>query len=414
MKAVVLSGGGSKGAYQIGVWRALRKLNISYDLVTGTSVGALNGALMVQKDYLKGLWLWYNMDFKLIFGEEIKADYNTKDGKKEILKHYTKNILLDGGMDITKLENTVSKVLNTKKFYKSPVDMGFVTFKLSKLEPMLMKKKNIKPEKLKDYLIASASCFPAFKKKKIDNEDYIDGGIYDNLPINLAIDMGATEIIAVDLKEVGIKQKVKNKNIPIIYISPNNDIGSFLVFQKDYARLAMHFGYNDTMKVFKKLEGNKYTFKKGELEKNYLKYKNIYFNKIKDIFLDNENNKMLDKVIKITALKRIIYNDIQRNTIKEFNKHIELLGILFDIDQTKIYTANKFNKKLISYYNSSKDEEIKSKIKNHNLKMLFNNKYTIKYIVKELENNKNKKDIINLAILFPNEFLAAVYICSIK
>ena len=80
MKAVVLSGGGSKGAYQIGVWRALRKLNISYDLVTGTSVGALNGALMVQKDYLKGLWLWYNMDFKLIFGEEIKADYNTKDG----------------------------------------------------------------------------------------------------------------------------------------------------------------------------------------------------------------------------------------------------------------------------------------------------------------------------------------------
>lgn len=412
MRAVVLSGGGSKGAYQIGVWRALKKLNISYDLVTGTSVGALNGALMVQKDYLKGLLLWYNMDFKLIFGEEIKANYNTKDGKKEILKHYTKNILLDGGMDITRLENTVSKFLNVQKFYKSPVDMGFITFKLSKLEPMLMKKKEIEPEKLKDYLIASASCFPAFKKKKIDNEDYIDGGIYDNLPINLAIDMGATEIIAIDLKEVGIKQKVKDKNIPITYISPNNDIGSFLVFQKDYARLAMHFGYNDTMKVFKKLEGDKYTFKKGELEKNYLKYKNIYFNKIKDIFLDNENNKMLDKVIKITALKRIIYND--QNTIKEFNKNIESLGILFDINQTKIYTANKFNKKIISHYSNSKDEDVKSKIKNHNFKMLFNDKYTIKYIVRELENNNNKKDIINLALLFPNEFLSAVYIYSIK
>jgi len=38
MKAVVLSGGGAKGAYQIGVWKALRKLNINYDIVTGTSV----------------------------------------------------------------------------------------------------------------------------------------------------------------------------------------------------------------------------------------------------------------------------------------------------------------------------------------------------------------------------------------
>ena len=47
MLAVVLSGGGAKGAYQIGVWRALRKLNIKYDIITGTSVGALNGAMMV-------------------------------------------------------------------------------------------------------------------------------------------------------------------------------------------------------------------------------------------------------------------------------------------------------------------------------------------------------------------------------
>ena len=52
MKAIVLSGGGSKGSYQIGAWKALRKLKINYDIVTGTSVGALNGALMVQKNIL--------------------------------------------------------------------------------------------------------------------------------------------------------------------------------------------------------------------------------------------------------------------------------------------------------------------------------------------------------------------------
>ena len=54
-RAVVLSGGGAKGAYEIGVWKALRRLSINYDIVCGTSVGALNGVLMVQKDYFKAL-----------------------------------------------------------------------------------------------------------------------------------------------------------------------------------------------------------------------------------------------------------------------------------------------------------------------------------------------------------------------
>ena len=46
-RAIVLSGGGAKGAYQIGVWKALRKLKLNYSIVTGTSVGALNGAFFV-------------------------------------------------------------------------------------------------------------------------------------------------------------------------------------------------------------------------------------------------------------------------------------------------------------------------------------------------------------------------------
>ena len=55
MRAIVLSGGGSKGSYQIGVWKALRKLKIDYDIVTGTSVGALNATFMDQKKYQKAI-----------------------------------------------------------------------------------------------------------------------------------------------------------------------------------------------------------------------------------------------------------------------------------------------------------------------------------------------------------------------
>ena len=64
MKAIVLSGGGSKGSYQIGAWKALKKLKIKYDIVTGTSVGALNGALLVQNSYYKAVKLWKNINMK--------------------------------------------------------------------------------------------------------------------------------------------------------------------------------------------------------------------------------------------------------------------------------------------------------------------------------------------------------------
>ena len=57
-RAIVLSGGGAKGGYEIGAWKAFRRLGIDFDIVTGTSVGALNGVLMVQNDFFKAYKLW--------------------------------------------------------------------------------------------------------------------------------------------------------------------------------------------------------------------------------------------------------------------------------------------------------------------------------------------------------------------
>lgn len=47
-RAVVFSGGGAKGAFEIGVWKALNALGYYADIVTGTSIGALNGALYLS------------------------------------------------------------------------------------------------------------------------------------------------------------------------------------------------------------------------------------------------------------------------------------------------------------------------------------------------------------------------------
>jgi len=272
MRAVVLSGGGSKGSYEIGVWKALRKMHISYDIVTGTSVGALNAAFMVEGNYYKAKHLWNTLSFSYLFKEEIDNDLSTRD----LVKLYGKNILLHGGMDVENLERLIKESIHVKRFFKSRVDFGLITVNSKNLNPVEITKLEIDPNHLHDYLIASATCFPAFKKKQIKNDKYIDGGYYDNLPINLAIKMGATEIIAVDLKAIGVKQKIIDENIPITYITPNRPLANMLVFDKEDAKRGMRLGYLDTLKVYGRLEGKYFSFKKGQLSK----YGSIYHKQV--------------------------------------------------------------------------------------------------------------------------------------
>ena len=58
-QALVLSGGGARGAYQIGVWKALEELNIKCNIVTGASIGSINGALYTQGALKEAEKLWY-------------------------------------------------------------------------------------------------------------------------------------------------------------------------------------------------------------------------------------------------------------------------------------------------------------------------------------------------------------------
>ena len=157
---------------------------------------------------------------------------------------------------MSRMRKLLIKTYNEKKFWNSKINYGLVTFNLSKMEPVFKKKSDLK-EEIIDYVLASACCFPAFQKMNINGEEFIDGGIYDNMPINMAVEMGATEVIAVDLEAIGIKQDVKYDNVKITYISPKNDIGSFLVFDTGLAKRGIKYGYLDTMKVYNKLDGDK-------------------------------------------------------------------------------------------------------------------------------------------------------------
>lgn len=354
MKALVLSGGGSKGAYQVGVWKALKKLNIKFDIITGTSVGALNGALMVQNDYRKAINIWKKINLKVLFGEDAINSTNNF----EIYKMYSKHFLKYGGMNVQDLENLISKSLNLRKFYKSKINYGLITYNLTTKKAMVLQKKDISKELLEDYLMASASCFPAFKKKDIEGEKHIDGGYYDNLPINLALDMGATEIIAVDLNGPGIK-KTPKKKVKITYIKPKNKLTNFLNFYEQGTQNNMKFGYNDTMKVFGKLEGNKYTFRKNQLEKNRILYQETFLHITNKIL---KYKTIIKKFEKLTNINITIEDETKNEVFSKLLLRImESLAQSFNLDETRIYTHHSFNKELKKQLKKQVAEQFETK-----------------------------------------------------
>ena len=186
------------------------------------------------------------------------------------------------------------------------------------------------------------------------------------------------EVIAIDLKEVGFKQKVKDKSVKVKIISPRNDIGSFLVFDKNMARRCIKLGYNDTMKEFTLLEGNKYTFKKSSFDKFYEQYKEIYIDYLKRILKIEKDSNFFDKLIKISIYKRLL-SGTKNKEKKEFINIIENLGTLYELDDTKIYTLKKYNKILKEKITSENEiEEVKK------IELLTNEEYKVKYILKKL------------------------------
>mgnify|MGYP002802456739 FL=1 len=67
---IVLEGGGAKGAYQIGAWRALREAGVKIRGVAGASVGALNGALMCMGDLELAESVWRDLTYSQVMDVE--------------------------------------------------------------------------------------------------------------------------------------------------------------------------------------------------------------------------------------------------------------------------------------------------------------------------------------------------------
>ena len=257
---LVLAGGGTKGAYEVGVWKAIQELGIPLQGIAGTSIGALNAAmfLCMEQEQIENVYRNINITDVLPVSDDIDPRKNIFDPANffAIAKEY----VVQRGLTNDPLRNMLVKNLDVDKIYDSPLDLGIVTYNVKTREPHQLFKEDIEKDKLIDYLLASAN-FPIYKAQTVDGKQFMDGGLYDNMPFNMLIERGYTHLIVVDINGVGMTRKLKNsEDVYIQMITCSEDLGGTFEFNKDRIERNMRIGYLDALKDFHALFGNQYFF----------------------------------------------------------------------------------------------------------------------------------------------------------
>ncbi len=260
--AVALEGGGARGAYQVGAWKALREEGIKIEAVAGTSVGALNGVMMASDDFDLAESLWQNMTFSRVMKVDDAVMRNLMRGNLldldlKNLSAKTKTILKEGGFDVSPLKGLIKECVNHEKIVVGP-DFYICTHSLTDKKGLEFKAQDLDEKTLCDMLLASA-YFPAFKHEPIGGKRYTDGGVSNVLPLSPLIKAGHKNILAIRLYGFGVKKKVTLPADTKIYeIAPNRDLGNMLNFDTASCKANFTLGYFDAKRFLYGLYGEKY------------------------------------------------------------------------------------------------------------------------------------------------------------
>ena len=283
---LVLSGGGGKGAYELGVWKALDELKLTkyITVFSGTSIGAFNSVLFAMNDMKKADELW----------EEVTMDKLVPISKSELIKRGIglyiggKNLQLAKKFLNYKLEHgaiandgaieVVEKYLDFNKIKENNKICYAACTKLSDFSAKYFKINDFDEETGKKIVLASASLPLIYDCTEVLGEKYIDGGIADNIPIQPVYGENCNIIIVVLLSKEAQVDRTLYPNSKLIVISPENldenTITGTLNLNTDAKRIRIIEGYNDTINKLEPIkELFEYISKEEEERKNPILYK---------------------------------------------------------------------------------------------------------------------------------------------
>lgn len=269
--ALVLGGGGAKGAYEIGAIAALEELGIRAGSVYGTSVGALNAAMYAQGAMDRAQALWENLQLSDVVSAEslsIADDAENLFDHPEKLLDFITRYAQHKGIDVAPLDRMLASFVDENAVRRSTVRLGVVTTRFPTLIEVQKRIEDMEPGSLSDWLMASASCFPLFPMKTIGGERYIDGGFCNNTPVEMAVRYGARHIIAIDIGRNPSHTQYKTRP-NITYIRTVHPLGGLLTFDPALSARNRTLGYIDTLRAFGRVRGTHYAFETVDAQALY-------------------------------------------------------------------------------------------------------------------------------------------------
>lgn len=250
VRALVLAGGGAKGSYQIGVWRARQELDWRPAIITGASVGTLNGCMFALGKAQEAEDLWRSLEIHDVL--EIPETPSAEERNRFFL-----DVIRSGGLNVEPLAERLDALIDEDAVRRAPIRFGLVMTEMATMRSLQCPIEAIPQGRLKDYILASSACFPALRPREIDGVKYIDGGWRDNMPLRLAADMGATELLGVDIDGIGIVRP-NNTGLPTRILRSHWDLGPTLDFDPTRAARNIALGYFDTLRLFGRCGGTAY------------------------------------------------------------------------------------------------------------------------------------------------------------
>ena len=188
VRALVLSGGGGRGAYELGVFKAFMERSRRFDLISGTSVGAITGAAVASGLTMPELEaMWSRMhQFKVM---QPRGDIWTLPKWTHLM--YTKPLL-----------QFIEREIDFEAIRHSPTELRVSAVDVGNGDIRVFTNMELTPKRL----LASASIPILFPMIEDDGRHYWDGGTVVNTPLRPAIEAGATEITCVLLSPVGARE----------------------------------------------------------------------------------------------------------------------------------------------------------------------------------------------------------------
>ena len=302
---MVLAGGGARGAYQIGVWKALRKLNIDkyINVISGTSIGALNAILFMKGDLEQAEKLWYEIskhtvlptDNKDLIARSILITLGSKN--MGFVKKYIPKALESGNISRSGLLNILDNYIDFDKVMKKNIICYATCTEVPEFIPKYFKINEHSVDNVKRILLATSALPMIYESQNVEEKHYLDGGMVDNVPIQPVYGERCDIIIVVGLSKVLDINKRMYPNTKFIEIVPKRINDSFvdgtLDFKKEGSMKRIRQGYEDTIEYISPIfELNDFINKEKIKDMDYIgkKNKKIFFDILKQKIFKNNND----------------------------------------------------------------------------------------------------------------------------